>query len=149
MAVGPALCAHAIRSYRCYAPSRPPPTHTAGCDVVIVDEMIDTAGTLMRRVQLLKERGARRVVSFATHGLFNGAALQRITRSPLSDVIVTNTVPLRDDVDMRHTHKIVQLSVAPVLAEAILRVQMELSLQALRTPAYASSNQLPRYKGQE
>lgn len=121
----------------------------AGCDVVLVDEMIDTAGTLMRRVKLLKDRGARRVVAFATHGLFNGAALQRITRSPLSEVIVTNTISLRDDVDVRHTHKIVQLSVAPVLAEAILRMQMELSLQTLRAPAYSDKDISPRYKGQE
>jgi ribose-phosphate pyrophosphokinase len=120
----------------------------AGCDVVLVDQMVDTAGTMMRRVKLLKDAGARRVVAFATHGLFNSGALARITRSPISDVIVTNTVPLRDDVDVRHTHKLVQLSVAPLLSEAILRVQMELSLQALRTPSYASSKS-PRYKGQE
>lgn len=118
-----------------------------GCDVVIVDDMIDTGRTLMSRVQLLKDRGARRVIAFATHGLFNGGALARITRSPLSDVIVTNTVPLRDDVDMRHTHKIVQLSIASLVAEAMLRVQSGASLHDLR--AYGEEVTSRRYSGQE
>ena len=129
-----------------------PPPLLPGCDVVIVDAMIDTAGTLMRRVKLLRDRGARRVVAYATHGLFNGGALARITRSPLSEVIVTNTVPLREDVDVRHTHKIVQLSVAPILAEAILRSQLELSLQALRSPSFggrSAERADARYAGQE
>jgi len=119
----------------------------AGCDVILVDDMIDTGVTLMRRLDILKRLGARRIVSFATHGLFNGSALQRITRSPLSDVIVTNTVPLREDVDTRHTHKIAQLSVAPLIAEAILRVQTEQSLQDLRV--FDRDGESARYKGQE
>jgi ribose-phosphate pyrophosphokinase len=118
-----------------------------GRDVVIVDDMIDTAKTLMTRLDLLKERGAQRIVAYATHGLFTGAALQRITKSPLSDVVVTNTVPLREDVDTRHTHKIAQLSVAPLLAEAILRVQTGQSLQDLRI--FDRDSTEPRYKGQE
>ena len=98
--------------------------------------MVDTGSNLMRRVDALKRRGARRVVAFATHGLFNGSALQRITRSKvLSDLVVTNTVPLRDDIAMRHSHKIAQLSVAPLIAEAILRVQTSTSLQQLRDDA--------------
>jgi len=118
-----------------------------GKDVLICDDMIDTAKTLMTRIQLLKDRGAQRVVAFATHGLFTGSALQRITRSPLSDVVVTNTIPLREDVDTRHTHKIAQLSVAPLLAEAILRVQTGQSLQDLRI--FDRDTAEPRYKGQE
>lgn len=118
-----------------------------GKDVLICDDMIDTAKTLMTRIQLLKDRGAQRVVAFATHGLFTGGALQRITRSPLSDVVVTNTIPLREDVNTRHTHKIAQLSVAPLLAEAILRVQTGQSLQDLRI--FDRDTAEPRYKGQE
>jgi ribose-phosphate pyrophosphokinase len=118
-----------------------------GRDVVICDDMIDTAKTLMTRLALLKERGAQRIVAYATHGLFTGGALQRITKSPLSDVVVTNTVPLREDVDTRHTHKIAQLSVAPLLAEAILRVQTGQSLQDLRV--FDRDSTEPRYKGQE
>jgi len=100
----------------------------AGCDVVVVDDIIDTGVTLVQRLEVLRAAGARRMVAFATHGLFNGSALARINHSMLSDVIVTNTVPLRDDVDMRHTHKIAQLSVAPLIAEAIARVQDRRSL---------------------
>ena len=59
-------------------------------------------------------------------------ALQRITKSSLSDVIVTNTVPLRDDISVRDTHKIAQLSVAALLAEAVVRVQTGQSVQDLR-----------------
>ena len=87
----------------------------------------------MRARPLLKERGANRVEAYATHGLFNGGALQRIARSALSDVVVTNTVPLRDDISVRDSHKIAQLSVAPLLAEAITRVQTGQSVQALKT----------------
>jgi hypothetical protein len=119
----------------------------SGADVIICDDMIDTASTLSTRVQLLKDRGAQRVVAYATHGLFTGAALQRISRSALSDVVVTNTVPLREDVDTRHTHKIAQLSVAPLIAEAILRIQMGQSLQDLRV--FDRDSAEPRYKGQE
>ena len=95
--------------------------------------MVDTGVSLERRIEVLKRGGARRIVAYATHGLFNGTALQRITRNKLlSDLVVTNTVPLRDDINTRHTHKIAQLSVAPLIAEAILRVQTGTSLQGLR-----------------
>jgi ribose-phosphate pyrophosphokinase len=87
------------------------------------------------------------MIAFATHGLFNGSALSRITKSPLSEVIVTNTVPLRDDIDTRHTHKIAQLSIAPLLAEAVLRVQTGQSLQSLRV--FDRENADTRYSGQE
>ena len=78
-----------------------------GRDVVITDHLIDTAKTLVDRTALLKANGARRVVALATHAIFSGQALQRIAKSPLSQVIVSNTIPLRDDVTMRHSHKIV------------------------------------------
>jgi ribose-phosphate pyrophosphokinase len=109
--------------------------------------MIDTARSLVARLQLLKERGAGRVVAFATHGLFNGGALQRIRKSALSDVVVTNTVPLRDDIGTRDTHKIAQLSVAPLLAEAIWRIQSGKSVQDLRI--FDRSEVESRYRGQD
>lgn len=118
----------------------------AGRDVLIVDDMIDTGASLAKRSQLLKEMGARRIVVIATHALLNGNALARITRSPISDVVVTNTLPLRNDVDTSHTHKIAQVSVAPLIAEAILRMQTGQSLQRLRTDAQSYDC---RYKGQE
>jgi ribose-phosphate pyrophosphokinase len=96
--------------------------------------MVDTGANLERRIEVLKRGGARRIVAFATHGLFNGSALHRITRNKLlSDLVVTNTVALRDDINTRHTHKIAQLSVAPLIAEAILRVQTATSMEGLRT----------------
>jgi ribose-phosphate pyrophosphokinase len=109
--------------------------------------MIDSAKTMISRINLLKDRGAKRIVAFATHGLFNGGALSRINKSPLTDVVVTNTVPLRNDVNIMHTHRITQLSVAPLLAEAILRMQAGESLMDLRV--FDSESELPRYKGQE
>ena len=67
----------------------------AGCDVIIVDDMIDTAGTLCTAADNLKANGANRVFAFASHGLFSGPASDRIKRSVLEEVVVVNTVPLR------------------------------------------------------
>ena len=101
-------------------------------DCILTDHLIDSARTLCERVKLLKASGARRVVASATHGIFSGKALQRLSRSPLTDVVTTDTIPLRDDVATRDTHKLSQLSVAPLLAAAIIRVQCGASLQPLR-----------------
>ena len=101
----------------------------SGRDLLICDHLIDSARTLEQRVKLLKRAGAGRCVATATHGIFSGRALQRISRSALSDVVITNTVPLRDDVDVRDLHKLSQLSVAPLLASAIIRAQCDLSYQ--------------------
>ena len=65
-----------------------------GCDVIMVDDMIDTAGTLTMAAHELKTMGARRIFAFATHGLFSGAGYERIEKSDLERVIVCNTVPL-------------------------------------------------------
>lgn len=116
--------------------------------MVLVDDLIDTGITLVRRLDALRDAGARRIVAYATHGLFSGSALQRISHaSHLSDVVVTNTIPLRDDLETRHTHKIAQLSVAPVIAQAILRVQTCQSLQDLRV--FDRETDIARYRSQE
>ena len=78
-------------------------------DVVIVDDMIDTAGTLCTAASNLKANGARRVFAFASHGLFSGPASDRISRSALEEVVVTNTIPLK--ASAKANEKIVQLSV--------------------------------------
>ncbi len=106
-----------------------------GRDVIITDHLIDTGKTLVDRALLLKANGARRVVAMATHAIFSGQALQRINKSPLTDVVVSNTIPLRDDVTFLHSHKIATVSIAPLLAAAILRTQTDLSLHSLRTVA--------------
>ena len=69
------------------------------CDCIIVDDMIDTAGTLCAAANEVKRLGARRVFAFATHGLFNGAALDRIESSALEEVIVANTMPLSPKIE--------------------------------------------------
>ena len=66
------------------------------CDVIIVDDMVDTAGTLCKAANMLKEAGARRVFCFASHGVFSGPALSRITDSELTELVVLDTIPLSE-----------------------------------------------------
>jgi len=101
-----------------------------GCDVIIVDDMIDTAGTLCAAANELKSFGAKRVFAFATHGLFNHPAAQRIEDSALEEVVTANTIPLRDDV-IQTTAKIRQLSVGKLLAEALLSIHTGKSVSQL------------------
>lgn len=117
----------------------------AGRDAVLCDHLIDSARTLEQRVKLLKKAGAGRCIATATHGIFSGRALQRISRSALSDVVITNTIPLRDDVDVRDLHKLSQLSVAPLLASAIIRGQCNLSFRPIEE---GFSTAVARYAGQ-
>lgn len=100
-------------------------------DCVIVDDMIDTAGTLCVAANHLKAHGARRVFAVAAHGLFSGAAVERIAGSQLEQVIVLNTIPLKPEA--KTCSKITQLSVGPLLAEAIRRVQTKSSVSELFT----------------
>jgi ribose-phosphate pyrophosphokinase len=99
-----------------------------GRDVVIVDDMIDTAGTLIQAVDALKREGARRILACAVHGVLSGPAIGRIRDSVLEEVIITNTVPLTPE---RQLSKIRVLSVAPLLAEAIRRIHDEESVSTL------------------
>ena len=91
--------------------------------------MIDTAGTLCSAAANLKNNGARRVFCVASHGLLSGPAPDRIARSQLEEVVVTNTIPLK--ASARTNEKIVSLSVAPLLAQAISRVHHRQSVSAL------------------
>ncbi len=86
-------------------------------DVLIVDDMIDTAGTICEAVKLLKDRGAKSVSAAATHGLFSGPAPKRIAEADLERIFITDTVPIREE--MRNNEKVTIVSVAPLLAEAI------------------------------
>jgi ribose-phosphate pyrophosphokinase len=99
-----------------------------GCDVILVDDMIDTAGTLTAAADELKRFGARRVFAFATHGLFSGPAVDRINKSTLERVIVTNTIPMDPQ---KKSAKIHYISVGGVLSEAMARVQLHQSVSAL------------------
>lgn len=100
-----------------------------GCDAIIVDDMIDTAGTLCKAASILKEHGAIRVFAFASHGVFSGEAADRIKNSTLEKVVVLDTVPLPDACIA--TAKIEQLSVAKLLAEAIQSIHHNKSVSAL------------------
>jgi ribose-phosphate pyrophosphokinase len=91
-----------------------------GRNCVIMDDMIDTAGTLVKAAEVLKERGAKRVFAYCTHPILSGPALDRISASQLDEVVVTNTIPLSDAA--KACKKIRQLSVAFLFAETIRRI---------------------------
>lgn len=95
---------------------------------IIVDDMISTGGTLAEAARALKERGARDVYACATHGIFADSALSITADSVLVETVVTNTIPLAPD----HARARVKvISVAPLFAEAIMRIHKDLSLSAL------------------
>ncbi|ANQ09479.1 Phosphoribosylpyrophosphate synthetase [Plasmodium coatneyi] len=98
-------------------------------DVIIVDDMIDTSGTLCEAAKQLKKHGARRVFAFATHGLFSGPAIERIENSPLEEVVVTDTVKSNKNIDS--CKKITKLSVSVLVADAIRRIHQKESLNDL------------------
>jgi ribose-phosphate pyrophosphokinase len=95
---------------------------------IIVDDMISTGGTLAEAARALKDRGARAVYACATHGVFAGDALSIIAESVLVETVVTNTIPLASNCEDARVRVI---SVAPLFAEAIMRIHKDLSLSAL------------------
>jgi ribose-phosphate pyrophosphokinase len=98
------------------------------CDCIIIDDMIDTAGTLCLAADELKKHGAKKVFAFATHGLFSGKAVDNINNSSLEQVVVTNTIPFKH---FDKTNKVVQLSIAVLIAEAIRRIHKNESLSEI------------------
>lgn len=98
-------------------------------DVIILDDMIDTAGTLTAAAKALKDRGAKKIFSYATHPVFSGPAMDRIESSDIDRVIVTNTIPLSPA--GRECKKIEQISIAPLIAEAIRRIHHGDSVSSL------------------
>ncbi|MFZ9098148.1 MAG: ribose-phosphate pyrophosphokinase [Burkholderiaceae bacterium] len=92
-----------------------------GHNCVIMDDMVDTAGTLVKAAEVLKERGAKQVFAYCTHPIFSGPAIERISQSDaLDEVVVTDTIPLSPQAAA--CSKIRQLSVAPLVAETIARI---------------------------
>jgi ribose-phosphate pyrophosphokinase len=91
-----------------------------GRNCVIMDDMIDTAGTLVKAAEVLKERGAKKVFAYCTHAVFSGPAIERIESSKLDEVVVTDTIPLAEDGSK--CKKVRQLSVAFLFAETIRRI---------------------------
>lgn len=101
-----------------------------GKRVILVDDIIDTAGTIAQGAEALLEKGAKEVYACATHGVFSGAAQERLSKAPIEEVVVTNTVPIRDDFNL---DKLRVLSVAPLVAEAIHRIHKNKSVSKLFT----------------
>jgi len=102
-----------------------------GSDVIIIDDLIDTAGTLAEASKELRKVGAKRVFAFATHGLFSANAIDNINNSEIEKIIVTNTISPRPAES--NCKKIERLSIASLLAEAIRRVQNKESVSDLFT----------------
>jgi ribose-phosphate pyrophosphokinase len=101
----------------------------AGRDCIIVDDMIDTGGTLCKAAEALKEHGAKRVFAYATHPILSGAAAENIRNSVIDEVIVTDSVPLTDE--LKAIDKITVLTLADMLAETIRRISNEESISAM------------------
>lgn len=101
-----------------------------GRNCIVMDDMIDTAGTLVKAAEVLKERGAKKVYAYCTHPIFSGPAIERISQgSALDEVVVTDTIPL--SAAARDCTKIRQLSVAPLIAETIQRIARGDSVMSL------------------
>jgi ribose-phosphate pyrophosphokinase len=98
-------------------------------DCVIVDDMVDTAGTLCKAADALKQFGARRVVAYATHPVLSGKALENLKNSVLDELVVTDTIPLSQEA--LELGKIRQVSVAGMVAETIRRINNEESISAM------------------
>ena len=93
--------------------------------VVIIDDIVDTAGSMVSGAQALMERGAREIYACATHGVLSGPAIERLQNSPICKLIITDTIPLPPE---KQIDKIEVLSVAPTLAEGIRRIHADQSL---------------------
>jgi len=101
----------------------------SGKTCVMIDDLVDTAGTLCQAAQALKDEGAKKVVAYITHAVLSGAAVERITGSVLDEIVVTDTIPLSQAA--RSCPKIRQLSVSGLLAETIRRILDEESVSSL------------------
>ena len=100
-----------------------------GRTCVLMDDMVDTAGTLCKAAAALKDNGAKKVLAYCVHPVLSGAAVGRISESAIDELVVTDTIPLSDEA--QKCKKIRQLSVADVLAETIRRISNEDSVSSL------------------
>jgi len=100
-----------------------------GRTCVLIDDMVDTAGTLCQAAQALKDEGALKVVAYITHPVLSGAAIERISKSVLDELVVTDTIPLSEE--GQACKRIRQLSVAGLLAETVRRINDEESVSSL------------------
>ncbi|MEK7842491.1 MAG: ribose-phosphate pyrophosphokinase [Deltaproteobacteria bacterium] len=101
----------------------------SGKDCILLDDMIDTAGTITQAADALVKQGAKEVYACCTHPVLSGPAVERLKKSPIKEVIVTDTIPLRDEA--KKINKIKSLTVAPLLGEAIKRIHYGESVSSL------------------
>lgn len=101
----------------------------AGRDCILVDDMIDTGGTLVKAAEALKERGATKVVAYATHPVLSGTAAKNLANPALDEVVVTDTIPLSEEI--KALNKVRALTLSGMLAEAIRRISNEESISAM------------------
>lgn len=99
-----------------------------GRSVIIIDDIIDTAGTICAASRVMLEKGAREVYACCTHPVFSGPAIQRLADSPIKEIVVTNTIPLGEE---KKLPNLTVLSIAPLVGEAILRIHEDLSVSKL------------------
>lgn len=99
-----------------------------GKTAILLDDMIDTAGTITQGAEALKKHGAKQIYACCTHAVLSGPAIERIEKSPIKELVVTNTIPARKEAD---SPKIKRLSVGPLLGEAIKRIHFGESVSSL------------------
>jgi len=100
-----------------------------GRTCVLIDDLVDTAGTLCEAARALKEHGAKKVLAYCTHPVLSGKAVERIAGSQLDELVVTDTIPL--SVQAKECKRIRQLSVAELVAESMRRIAQEDSISSL------------------
>lgn len=100
-----------------------------GRNCILIDDMVDTAGTLCHAAKALKEHGAAKVFAYATHAVLSGKAIDNITNSMLDELVITNTIPLTGP--SAACDRIRQLDMAPIIAEAMRRISNEESISAM------------------
>ncbi len=101
----------------------------AGCNCIIVDDMVDTGGTLCSAAKALKDNGALTVSAYCTHPVLSGNAVEKIENSTLDEMVVTDTIPLREDA--QNSSRIRQLGLSKMLAEAIYRICEQESVSSM------------------
>ena len=118
-------------------------------DTIILDDMIDTGGTIIQAADALTKKGARQVVAACTHAVLSGSAIEKVNNSAIKELIVTNTIPF--DSKKEQCKKLTVLSIAPLLGEAIKRIHEESSVSSLfvQTPLEILSNRIKeeRWRG--
>ena len=100
-----------------------------GRNCILIDDIVDSAGTLCNAAKALLEAGASSVAAYATHGVLSGGAVSRVSSSPIETLIITDSITATEAV--RVAHNIEQVSIAPLMAEAMLRISEETSVSSL------------------